>query len=92
MGSLPTGVPTHSSGFGTFRSRDQCCARRRGGLGWYEATEVTLAFLIYHFTSGVKHNVRVVLLAGSDLIQTMSEPGVWTLKDVRPVFRAYGDS
>jgi hypothetical protein len=28
-------------------------------------------------------NVRVILLAGSDLISTMSEPGVWSHADVR---------
>lgn len=27
-------------------------------------------------------NVHVMLLAGSDLISTMSEPGVWSLADV----------
>ena len=29
-----------------------------------------------------KRKARIVLLAGSDLIQTMSEPGVWAEKDV----------
>jgi nicotinamide mononucleotide adenylyltransferase len=32
--------------------------------------------------SGERRPVRVMLLAGSDLISTMSEPGVWTEKDV----------
>lgn len=29
-----------------------------------------------------RKNVRIILLAGSDLIQTMSEPGVWAEEDV----------
>jgi len=33
-----------------------------------------------------KRRVRIMLLAGSDLILTMSEPGVWAEKDVRPLF------
>ena len=32
---------------------------------------------------GEKRRVRVMLLAGSDLISTMSEPGVWSEEDVR---------
>ena len=32
---------------------------------------------------GEKRRVRVMLLAGSDLISTMSEPGVWSEDDVR---------
>jgi nicotinamide mononucleotide adenylyltransferase len=32
--------------------------------------------------SGERRPIRVMLLAGSDLIGTMSEPGVWTEKDV----------
>lgn len=31
---------------------------------------------------GERRDVRVMLLAGSDLISTMSEPGVWSHKDV----------
>jgi hypothetical protein len=31
---------------------------------------------------GEKRHVRVMLLAGSDLIATMSEPGVWSAVDV----------
>ena len=33
--------------------------------------------------NGERRNVRVMLLAGSDLIATMSEPGVWSDSDVR---------
>lgn len=33
---------------------------------------------------GERRNVRIMLLAGSDLIATMSEPGVWSEADVRP--------
>lgn len=32
--------------------------------------------------SGERRQIRVVLLAGSDLISTMSEPGVWSENDV----------
>jgi len=32
--------------------------------------------------TGEKRKVRIMLLAGSDLIQTMSEPGLWDEKDV----------
>jgi hypothetical protein len=33
-------------------------------------------------SSGERRHIRIVLLAGSDLISTMSEPGVWSEKDV----------
>ena len=33
---------------------------------------------------GEQRSVRIMLLAGSDLIATMSEPGVWSEADVRP--------
>jgi nicotinamide mononucleotide adenylyltransferase len=33
-----------------------------------------------------KRRVKIMLLAGSDLIQTMSEPGVWSEDDVSPIF------
>ena len=36
---------------------------------------------------GAMHPVRVMLLAGSDLIHTMSEPGVWSAPDVRLLTR-----
>lgn len=36
-----------------------------------------------HTEDGEHRNVRVMLLAGSDLISTMSEPGVWSYSDVR---------
>jgi nicotinamide mononucleotide adenylyltransferase len=35
-------------------------------------------------SSPEKRPIRVVLLAGSDLIGTMSEPGLWSEKDVSP--------
>lgn len=34
--------------------------------------------------TGEYRRVRMMLLAGSDLISTMSEPGVWSEEDVRP--------
>jgi hypothetical protein len=36
-------------------------------------------------SSDERRHVRVVLLAGSDLISTMSEPGVWSEKDVSDI-------
>jgi nicotinamide mononucleotide adenylyltransferase len=39
-----------------------------------------------HTEDGEHRNVRVMLLAGSDLISTMSEPGVWSYSDVRYPF------
>ena len=33
---------------------------------------------------GEQRPVRVMLLAGSDLISTMAEPGVWSERDVSP--------
>lgn len=36
-----------------------------------------------HTEDGEHRQVRVMLLAGSDLIGTMSEPGVWSYSDVR---------
>src|SRR5487761_1782835 len=38
--------------------------------------------------SGERRPIRVVLLAGSDLIGTMSEPGVWTENDVSSSWRS----
>jgi len=58
----------------------------------YQRTAVVLDHFDYeinHRLGGVysedgEHtNVRVMLLAGSDLIATMSEPGVWSHEDVR---------
>ena len=38
-------------------------------------------------SSPERRHIRPVLLAGSDLISTMSEPGVWSEKDVSPSLR-----
>jgi nicotinic acid mononucleotide adenylyltransferase len=38
-------------------------------------------------SSPERRHIRPVLLAGSDLISTMSEPGVWSEKDVSPNLR-----
>ena len=35
-----------------------------------------------HTEDGEHRRVRIMLLAGSDLISTMSEPGVWSEEDV----------
>lgn len=39
---------------------------------------------------GERKKVRVALLAGADLIQTMSTPGVWSDKDLDHILRQYG--
>ncbi|KAI0039808.1 Nucleotidylyl transferase [Auriscalpium vulgare] len=52
----------------------------------YQRTAVVLDHFEYEINTvlgGVQgRHVRVVLLAGSDLISTMSEPGVWSENDV----------
>ncbi|KAF8911502.1 hypothetical protein CPB84DRAFT_1762015, partial [Gymnopilus junonius] len=40
--------------------------------------------------SGEHRSVRVMLLAGSDLIGTMSEPGVWSYSDLEHILGRYG--
>ena len=42
-------------------------------------------------SSDERRHIRVVLLAGSDLISTMSEPGVWSEKDVSDIPPPVGD-
>ncbi|KAN0081307.1 hypothetical protein V8E55_008931 [Tylopilus felleus] len=39
---------------------------------------------------GEHRDVRVMLLAGSDLISTMSEPGVWAVEDLDHILGQYG--
>ncbi|KAF9012522.1 hypothetical protein BDQ17DRAFT_1344072 [Cyathus striatus] len=39
---------------------------------------------------GEHRNIRVMLLAGSDLISTMSEPGVWSYTDLEHILGRYG--
>ena len=57
----------------------------------YQRTAVVLDHIDYELNTlrggvktidGEQRNVRVILLAGSDLISTMSEPGVWSYTDV----------
>lgn len=57
----------------------------------YQRTAVVLDHFDYEINTrlggvttadGEQRNVRVMLLAGSDLIATMSEPGVWSEPDV----------
>lgn len=40
--------------------------------------------------SGTRRPVRIALLAGADLIQTMSTPGVWSEKDLDHILGRYG--
>jgi len=39
---------------------------------------------------GTRVPMRIILLAGADLIQTMSTPGVWTSDDLDHILRGYG--
>lgn len=39
---------------------------------------------------GERKHVRIALLAGADLIQTMSTPGVWSEKDLDHILGRYG--
>jgi len=39
---------------------------------------------------GSRRQVRIALLAGADLIQTMSTPGVWSSKDLDHILGRYG--
>jgi len=39
---------------------------------------------------GEQQHVRIMLLAGSDLISTMSEPGVWSEADLEHILGRYG--
>ncbi|MCJ1336417.1 hypothetical protein MMC09_001693 [Bachmanniomyces sp. S44760] len=41
-------------------------------------------------SSGERKHVRIALLAGADLIQTMSTPGVWTSKDLDHILGRFG--
>ena len=63
----------------------------------YQRTAVVLDHFDYEINTiwggvetqdGEHRDVRVMLLAGSDLINTMSEPGVWSVEDVS-IFRLH---
>ena len=41
-------------------------------------------------STGEQRHVRVMMLAGSDLIKTMSEPGVWAPEDLEHILGKYG--
>jgi len=43
-----------------------------------------------HTLDGERRRVRIMLLAGSDLIGTMSEPGVWSYTDLGHILGRYG--
>jgi len=43
-----------------------------------------------HTQDGEHRRVRIMLLAGSDLIGTMSEPGVWSYSDLDHILGRYG--
>lgn len=58
----------------------------------YQRTAIVLDHFEYEINTvlggvqtedGEQRNARIILLAGSDLIATMSEPGVWSYEDVR---------
>ncbi|KAF5348637.1 hypothetical protein D9758_006748 [Tetrapyrgos nigripes] len=65
----------------------------------YQRTAVVLDHFDYELNTvlggvqtqdGKHRNVRVMLLAGSDLIGTMSEPGVWSHEDLDHILGRYG--
>ena len=65
----------------------------------YQRTAVVLDHFDYEINvrlggvrteNGEQRNVRVMLLAGSDLIATMSEPGVWSEPDLDHILGRYG--
>jgi len=65
----------------------------------YQRTAVVLDHFDYEINAvlggvytdnGDQRNVRVMLLAGSDLISTMSEPGVWSYTDLDHILGRYG--
>jgi len=65
----------------------------------YQRTAVVLDHFDYeintvlggvHTADGEQRNVKVMLLAGSDLISTMSEPGVWSYADLDHILGRYG--
>jgi len=65
----------------------------------YQRTAVVLDHFDYEINTvrggvqtddGEHRNVRVMLLAGSDLISTMSEPGVWSYADLDHILGRYG--
>ncbi|KIL68777.1 hypothetical protein M378DRAFT_184679 [Amanita muscaria Koide BX008] len=65
----------------------------------YQRTAVVLDHFDYEINhkldgvyteDGERRNVRVMLLAGSDLIATMSEPGVWSYADLDHILGRYG--
>ncbi|KAJ7287184.1 hypothetical protein C8J57DRAFT_578985 [Mycena rebaudengoi] len=65
----------------------------------YQRTAVVLDHFDYHINTvlggaqtedGEHRNIRIMLLAGSDLISTMSEPGVWSYADLDHILGRYG--
>ncbi|KDQ20368.1 hypothetical protein BOTBODRAFT_169130 [Botryobasidium botryosum FD-172 SS1] len=65
----------------------------------YQRTAVVLDHFNYHINDvlggvptkdGSMRKVRIMLLAGFDLIQTMSEPGVWSRSDLGHILGRYG--
>ncbi|TFK23155.1 Nucleotidylyl transferase [Coprinopsis marcescibilis] len=65
----------------------------------YQRTAIVLDHFDYEINTvlggistqdGEHRKVRVMLLAGSDLISTMSEPGVWSYSDLEHILGRYG--
>jgi nicotinamide mononucleotide adenylyltransferase len=40
-------------------------------------------------TPGIRKNITIVLVAGADLIQTMSNPKIWTAEELEHIFTRY---
>lgn len=65
----------------------------------YQPTAVVLDHIAYEINSvlsgiptpsGSRKVARVMLLGGSDLLQTMSQPGVWSFSDLSHILGSYG--
>lgn len=65
----------------------------------YQPTAVVLDHFDYEINTvrggvdmgnGVRKQVRVALLAGADLVHTMSTPGVWSERDLDHILGRYG--
>lgn len=60
----------------------------------YQPTAVVLDHIAYEINAVLaptcRKPVRVMLLGGSDLLQTMSQPGIWSLSDLDHILGTYG--
>ncbi|KAI9769100.1 MAG: hypothetical protein M1840_004451 [Geoglossum simile] len=93
------------AGLASAEHRIQMCRMAVNQTDWlmvddWEATQKdyqTTAIVLDHFEheinkvlGGERKPVRIALLAGADLIQTMSTPGLWSKKDLDHILGRYG--